>query len=184
MQVEILIEETVPFAMSNDNVGVETSKLIPSGKGLHARRDFLEREEIFIVEGQLVNYSTLRTLQLTDDIHIDPVDKDGEPEPGYYLNHSCKPNAYSYVVEDNQNLSLRIYALNHINKGEEITVDYSFMETAITNSCICKCGSDYCRGKIIGFKDLGDEEIENYLSKNLPLSKHLKELYKRKKNVF
>src|ERR671920_769337 len=99
-------------------VEIQNSEIAQVGIGLRAKRSFAEHEEVFVVEGQQVDYRTLRTLQLDEKIHIDPVNEMGEPTLGYYLNHSCNPTAYALVHEDDKKGStLIIYALAPITEG-------------------------------------------------------------------
>lgn len=41
---------------------------------------------------------------------------------GRYINHSCRPNCYAEIDEDERNV--HIYAKRHIKAGEEITYNY------------------------------------------------------------
>jgi len=139
----------------------------------------LPHQKIFRIEGKIVDYRTKRTLQIDNDIHIDPEDSNGNPELGYYLNHSCDPNTYPLVLEvsDSELPVMEIFALKGVKVGEEITVDYAFMESEIANECVCLCGSANCRGKIISFKQLDIKEIQSYQDKNIPLSIPLLKLF-------
>ena len=59
-----------------------------------------------------------------------------------YVNHSCEPNLYSWVVKG------RILYMSRraIHIGEELTVDYNFSRDQVTVKC--KCGSAKCRETI------------------------------------
>jgi len=59
----------------------------------------------------------------------------------YYLNHSCNPNS---GIRD----KVIIVAMRDIERGEEITLDYSITEADRTGKLKCKCGDQNCR-KII-----------------------------------
>lgn len=174
-QSEISNIEVVETISSLDSVEVDSSNMFPGCKGLRAKKIFLPGSRIFQVTGKVVDYRTLRTVQIDTNLHIDPVDEEGNPVPASYLNHSCDPNAYPIVVEDDNSEYPEVYihALKRIDEGDEVTVDYAFMESEIANPCTCACGAINCRGKIIGFKQLDAQEIETYLSKNIPLSEHL-----------
>ena len=175
-KIEQKLKEEDQVDVSNeDQVDVSNSEMTKNFKGIRAKRDFLPGEIIFEVKGRRVDFRSDRTLQIDANIHIDPVDPSGEPKYGYYLNHSCNPNAYPLVDEQPpfKLSALNIYALREIKAGDEITVDYAFMESEIANECECLCGSTNCRGRIIGFKKLRQQEVENYLNKKIPLSTHL-----------
>ncbi|MEQ1500057.1 MAG: SET domain-containing protein-lysine N-methyltransferase [Parcubacteria group bacterium] len=85
---------------------------------------------------------------------------------GYFLNHSCKPNAK--IVKRKNGLFL--YSLETINKGEEIFFDYS---TTIADDdiwemeCRCNCGSHECRGTIAGFDTLSKKVQKDYINKGM-----------------
>jgi len=170
---------------SNEVIEIFTRDTIDDFKGLRTKKGFLPHEKIFRVAGRIVDYRTKRTLQIDNDVHIDPVDSDGNPELGYYLNHSCDPNTYSLVLEvsDSTLPVMEIFALKAIKEGEEITVDYAFMESEIANECACLCNSTNCRGKIISFKQLDIKEIQSYRDKNIPLSVPLLRLFEQWKSV-
>lgn len=61
-----------------------------------------------------------------------------------YVNHSCKPNAYAEVIDD----EIWIIAKRRIKEGEEITFDYGksyFEEFIKPKGCKCiKCNPLYC----------------------------------------
>lgn len=160
---------------SSRDIEVFNSSRFSGSKGLRANRSFSTGSKIFQVTGNIVKYRTVRTLQISYNDHVDPVDPEGNPTFGYYLNHSCNPNAYSIVVEDSYSRSLimEIHALEEINEGDEITIDYAFMESEIANPCKCACGEYNCRGKIVGFQQLSEAEIADYLRRNIPLAYHL-----------
>lgn len=59
-----------------------------------------------------------------------------------YMNHSCRPNCYAEVDEDNDRL--RIYAKRKIAVGEELTYNYGkeYWNDYIGKNCRC----EKCRG--------------------------------------
>ena len=59
-----------------------------------------------------------------------------------YVNHSCEPNLYSWVVKGR----ILFMSRRAIHIGEELTVDYNFSRDQVTVKC--KCGSAKCRGTI------------------------------------
>lgn len=61
-----------------------------------------------------------------------------------YLNHSCDPNC-------GFNGQLSVVAMRDIEKGEQITLDYSMcLSLNKFLNMKCACGSDKCRGTIKG----------------------------------
>lgn len=76
------------------------------------------------------------------------------------VNHSCNPNC---GIKVNSNDAHDFVAMKNINSGEEITFDYAMRNFGIDYfPKICKCGSDKCRGKITGWKDLSLKKKEEY----------------------
>lgn len=68
------------------------------------------------------------------------------------VNHSCEPNSF---VEFDETFNCRLIALKNIEKGEEITKDYSLAAfDQVDNdqgwAMECACGSKNCRKKIQG----------------------------------
>ena len=59
-----------------------------------------------------------------------------------FINHSCNPNCV-YIVEDGD---VNIYAKKHIQKEEELTMDYQISHESPT--ILCNCGAENCRGRI------------------------------------
>ena len=60
-----------------------------------------------------------------------------------YINHSCDPNADAVVIGG----SLFIFALQEIELGEEITVDY--LNSFEQDHSVCQCLTASCRQRII-----------------------------------
>lgn len=61
-----------------------------------------------------------------------------------YINHSCDPNSYAKIINDEGRKKIVIRALRKIVIGEELTLDYNFNETGELRKCLC--GSSICRG--------------------------------------
>ena len=97
-------------------------------------------------------------IQVHDDFWIVPSDKKEAEETGI-PNHSCNPN----VGFDG---SICYIAMRDIQQGEEILLDYAFMETEF-QSFECNCGSTNCR-RVIKPADWKIPEIQkkfgNYFS--------------------
>jgi hypothetical protein len=121
-------------------------------------------------------YQIPPTFPLTRDIltrtHGVPAVKRTEPEgtiivswqlevPGMLINHSCDPN----VIDDSHDDARgEAYAARDISKGEELFYDYTFQYYDHGPFFeICLCGSQKCRGKMMGFKALSDEQKKELL---------------------
>ena len=76
------------------------------------------------------------------------------------VNHSCNPNC---GIRINSSDAHDLVAKKAIIKGEEITYDYAMRNYTIDYFLSnCKCGSDECRGKITGWKDLPNHKKMEY----------------------
>lgn len=69
---------------------------------------------------------------------------------GWFINHSCQPNCVTMG-------RTRIVALRRIEKGEELTFDYSTNVGWDGFSMKCKCGSKGCRKVVRSYSHLPDE---------------------------
>lgn len=131
--------------MGNDrNQFVEIRKSEKHGNGLFALKNFKKGECVYSLgKGRMVKYEEIQNLSEQEKMHLDQI---GENEyeiiepPGCYINYSCDPN----VVERNRTG----YALRDIAKGEEVTINYAYLEKSFE----CHCGSKKCKGFVQGKK--------------------------------
>lgn len=65
---------------------------------------------------------------------------------GRYLNHSCNPNSEIQIWESRGECRVGIFSTRHINKGDEITIDYQFDN--FSEPIKCYCGEKNCKGFI------------------------------------
>jgi hypothetical protein len=106
------------------------------------------------VHGLVVSAPGRYTLQVAADKHVAPpegLSLDQEPERYLwrFLNHSCRPNAAFQ--------GLRLFALQDLDVGDEVTFDYHCTEYEIAAAFTCRCG--HCEGRLIrGFKHLSPAE--------------------------
>src|SRR3989344_2085372 len=126
------------------------------GKGCFATRDIKKSERICSMEGKSISVAKLRqrfllnkriscdAFQISVRSYIELV------KPYIYFNHSCRPNT---GVAGRH----RLVALRDIQKGEEITYDYSATEWTPQDyteydhtvwPMSCRCGVSECRGRI------------------------------------
>jgi SET domain len=115
------------------------------GKGVFALRAFRKGEFVFRRRyGRVVTTSQVPTLSREDRRHLCELDRERSAvllPPGCYLNHSCDPNAMRSGVN--------VFAWRGIRRGEEITIDYRLNAFSGDRSP-CACGTDKCRGAIVG----------------------------------
>ncbi len=75
------------------------------------------------------------------------------------VNHSCEPNC---GIRVNETGAHDFVAMKDISVNEEITFDYGMRNYIIDFFPNCRCGSEKCRGRITGWKDLPTEIREKY----------------------
>jgi SET domain-containing protein len=120
-----------------------------AGTGVFAARHYRRGQTIMsFMEGQpqVVPYSATvddpaNYVQIGIDSYIYPY------PPSLYINHSCNPNAGLQEATE-------IIALTEINRGTELTFDYSTSMADDPWEMNCVCGEASCRGRILEFKHL------------------------------
>lgn len=93
-------------------------------------------------------------LQIDQDLYLGPSGKEDD-----FLNHSCDPNAAIFIKENRAAL----YAIKQINKGDEITWDYSTSMNEDEWEMKCSCNSSKCRKIIKDFKYLPKSIQDEYI---------------------
>ncbi len=135
----------------NDSLLIKQTK---HGKGVFATRDFSSGEIIIPFKGKLFTRAELpkhydqvedHYVQIGEDRYLGP---SGDVDD--FFNHSCVPN--SGLVISGKKTSLG--AIKKIDKGDEVTWDYSTTMAEDEWEMDCKCGSKQCRGRIRDFKYL------------------------------
>jgi SET domain-containing protein len=130
------------------------------GNGVFATQDIKKNEFIFQFDLNPLPRYSLEEIDTNPKLKVNADHSDYfghgkyviDLSPPSYLNHSCSPNCYikmkTIAIKD-------VYTLRNIEKGEELTVDYTL--TAVDQfagmgfwELDCKCGSENCRGKLIG----------------------------------
>jgi len=146
--------------LESDDLVVTSSKVIDDQLGVITKHDYKAGELLFIVDGAVKRNPTRYSFSIGIEKHIDPHEKNF----GHYMNHSCDPNAFVRVVDKNPEAShIEVLTRKNIKTGEELTLDFASFENEVTiNGIVCKCGTDLCRGKIHGFKDLPQHVVEKY----------------------
>jgi uncharacterized protein len=122
---------------------------VTGGKAVYAR-DVIEPGELIAVwTGRIVSTGRLdelpeeirrHTVQVEEDLYLASIGPDEGPD---FINHSCEPNAGL----DGQ---ITIVALQRIESGEEVTIDYAMCDGSPYDEFDCACGSPICRGRVTG----------------------------------
>lgn len=117
-----------------------------AGLGLFSTDFFKKDEEIIEYTGELISEEEANRrggkylFEISDK---ETIDGKGRENIARYINHSCSPNAYAELDEDEKEVHIK--AKRKINPGEEITYNYGktyFNDHIKPNGCLCaKCSS-------------------------------------------
>ena len=140
-----------------------------NGKGIFAKEDIKKGEIVFIKGGHVLTRNEIFSsgvinsyFPISDEYYLGARNKEEEDKIKLYQNHSCNPNVGLHG-------EITFVAMRDINKDEELTVDYAFIDNE-EYSFKCTCGANNCRGTITGFdwkiKDLQDKYY-NYFAQYL-----------------
>ncbi len=148
------------------------------GKGVFISRSIKKGEYLFHLDLTLLQSYTLNEISQNPELsqvaeHSDYIGNGKyviDLSPPSYINHSCAPNC----VVKMESISIKnVIALRDIMEGEELTVDYTL--TAVDQFdgkgfwvLNCKCGSENCRGKVVGDFFTLPKEYQRKFYKNLP----------------
>lgn len=125
-------------------------------KGLYTDRTYLKDDVVMPMKGIRIRREQMSALSKDKQVNLLQIGQDlflnMEGESEKFVNHSCNPNCYVRAVVNNAFL----VALRPIEKGEELTFDYSLTSTDKTDewSIQCACHKFYCRGEISGVHSL------------------------------
>lgn len=108
------------------------------------------------------NYS----LQVSDQRHV------YLDEPAQLFSHSCEPNLY---VIDNDFDGYNFYAARSIKTSEILSFHYGMTESKSISVSMCRCGSQNCLRRSIGFKE-APTHLQTYLY-NLGVASYLRKYY-------
>ena len=153
---------------------------VTGGRAVFAR-DVIEQGELIAVwSGRIVGADELdelppgirrHTVQIEEALYLASVNAD---EPPDYINHSCEPNA---GLEG----QIAIVALQRIQPGDEVTIDYAMCDGSPYDEFACGCGSAICRGRITGDDWRNSTLWERYAGHFSPyLERRIKALKRRR----
>lgn len=135
--------------------GFELRESAGKGEGVFATRSFKV--------GEIVMVGIIKKALEENHSHASQV---GENEYVFHagliskVNHSCDPNC---GIRVNETGAHDFVAMKDIIVNEEITFDYAMRNYGVDyfpKQCIC--GSERCRSRITGWKDLPDERKNEY----------------------
>lgn len=102
----------------------------------HSRGDLIAR-----FTGLIVPYRTQHSLQVNSTLHVLDNHFAG------YLAHSCAPNVFVNMQE------FEIWALEDIDPGCILSMDYASTEDELFRQFACQCGAPGCRLWVTGRKE-------------------------------
>lgn len=153
---------------------IRIGKSAISGKGLFAETLIKKGETLFRVEGPIIKYTVesdyrigQNWLQVRENVWQ-------IPHRGHvwnFINHSCEPNC-------GMKHGNCVAAMQDIQKGQELTIDYSTVEGSKHWRMHCKCGSGSCRKLIRSIRYLPRELFLKYRSY---ISDYLQKIYTQEK---
>ncbi len=140
----------------SDYSDLVTVRPTPLGKGVFAKRRFVQGEVIGEIFGEVIDdpeYSSPYGMDLGGSLTLEPA------PPFRFLNHSCEPNCelFQWTSEDGEDdgedwgRRMWLAAIRTIEPGEEMTIDYAWPADA---AIPCLCNSSKCRGWIVDTAEL------------------------------
>jgi len=112
--------------------------------------------------------------EVSSNMVIDATDKGNMSR---FINHSCEPNTEMQKWTVDGETRVGIFALRDIEKGEELTYDYKFVQFGADQDC--HCGSSYCRKMLGTTKSLNSLLLRNGYS----VSSHNQYVKKKKRKT-
>lgn len=130
-----------------------------AGRGIFASTEIKKDDFVAFIEGKVVYkvYKTKSDLKIGKTwISIGKHKWLCPISPIKYMNHSCDSNLGFKTPR-------KLYARRNIERGEELTIDYSTVEYVDFWSLPCSCGSEKCRGEMKSIQFLPKKIYEGYL---------------------
>ncbi|NUU37012.1 SET domain-containing protein-lysine N-methyltransferase [Pseudomonas sp. C2B4] len=116
-----------------------------------ALREFPRMSRVCRVSGHLLPYRGQHTRQLAPGVHV------YDPRFCGLLQHSCNPNVYLELID------LWLWALQDIQTGDSLTMDYTVSEDKLLRQFACRCGAHNCRGWITGYDEQPNADGQRFL---------------------
>ncbi len=122
---------------------------VTGGKAVIAREPIAPGELIAVWSGRIIGAAELddlppeirrHTVQVEEGCYLTSLKAN---EPPDFINHSCSPNA-------GLSGQIAIVAMEAIEPGAEVTIDYAMCDGSPYDEFACQCGSPVCRGRVTG----------------------------------
>jgi uncharacterized protein len=149
--------------MTNNQFIVGDSKV---GKGLFANKSFNAGDIVFHFAGKPGSSKDFQDLSKEDQNNLLQIGADLfldlRKEYGLFINHHCNPNSWVKIACN----TAFLVANRDINKGDEITCDYSLTSTDTPESWLmkCDCHRFYCRKTISGFFSMPEKKQQEIIN--------------------
>ena len=124
------------------------------GKGVITYRAFKKGDLMAKMAGEIISDIRQHTLQISENKHLYDT-----YFSGYFL-HACDPN----VVLNMQNLT--VTAVKDIEPNSFLYMDYSSTEDVLFRQFPCNCGSDNCKGWVLGKKEIDVNRLNRKVTIN------------------
>ena len=137
------------------NDGFELRGTSGKGQGVFATKEFIAGDTVIVgVIEKVLDKNDSHASQVGENKFVRHAGLTSK------VNHSCNPNC---GIKVNQTGAHDFVAMRNINANEEITFDYAMRNYSIDYFLMsCECGSENCRSKITGYKDLSEERKKDY----------------------
>lgn len=124
------------------------------GRGVICYRAFKKGEVMAKMAGEVVTDIRQHTLQISENQHLYDT-----YFSGYFL-HACDPN----IVLDME--SLTVTAVQDIEANSYLYMDYSATEDRLFKQFPCNCGTQNCKGWVLGKKEVNLDRLNQPISTN------------------
>lgn len=131
------------------------------GKGVFATMHIKAGEHVHVLDGKTLTLNELVKAVLTGkEAMNDPLQVGRRTyidlnKISRMFNHSCNPNAGVRKRSE-------LFAIRDIQKGEEITYDYSQTISPTQWDMVCTCGTENCRKTIHDIRSISKKQLQFY----------------------
>lgn len=137
------------------------------GKAVFSKAEIRKDSFIILFTGDIYTKDQYLARADRDNNHFLQIDTESFMGPSWgiddFINHSCDPNCGLIYSGD----KIGLFAIRHIQKGEEICFDYSTTMAEDFWEMACLCGAGNCRKMIRDFKHLPLPTQQRYISLNI-----------------
>jgi hypothetical protein len=124
------------------------------GRGVICYRAFKQGELMARMAGEVITDIRQHSLQIDEGKHLYDT-----YFSGYFL-HACDPNIALDMKE------LTVTAVKDIEANSYLYMDYSSTEDVLFRQFPCNCGSDNCKGWVLGKKEIDVNRLNRKVSTN------------------